>query len=658
MLIGTETARGSAGRCVDKGESRGFRYGPNRARGLGLRPWRNRARGRRSLGVACRGVQAVVRRVIVGLLIAIIGIGVIAPVSAFAASRSTGVPKVVLVVGPAGAATDRYRAQARAAASLARRYTSDVTEIYSPFATWPAVKRALQGASVVVYMGHGNGWPSPYRDGLYPPTQNGFGLNPTAGGGDGTHQYFGEARIAESVNLAPNAVVLLNHLCYASGNSEPGLAEGTLPMVKQRVDNFAAGFEKAGASAVIAEARDDPNHMLRAVLAGRGGIESAWRHAPAANGNSFGFESSRSPGYVAEMDPEHAGRGFTRSIVLKKGLASADVLRSGRGRSGAASTVVPAAALVPSLIGTGLTLKTPLLRSTTAGRTLWYRIPYAMADRDRLPEGIEASVRWDPLDPPAGGSAPPDPTTPPDFGLVTAERLGDVVAPIALTVDSKSLSVRVNAPSAPGRYRLTVMLHDKDGVAYDADTQAQILPLIVRLTGPNDAAVSAPTSLDLEPGAARALDVWVTNLGTASWGSKAVAGTTGKGRKPVGALPATHAQLVGTWVPLGVADERQVEAAAAASVTPAELPPAFAPRAVVQAGLTAFAPTAEGDYLLVIDIVTPEVGSLAAQGVEPTMVRVHVAEPAPPASLTPVVSAQPSTTPAPSTPSLAPQPED
>ncbi|HET8786510.1 MAG TPA: hypothetical protein VFM38_12800 [Candidatus Limnocylindrales bacterium] len=607
---------------------------------------------------------------IVGLLIAIVAVGVMAPVSAFAASPSTGVPKVVLIVGPAGAATDRYRAQARAAASLARQYTPDVTEIYSPFATWPAVKRALQGASVVVYMGHGNGWPSPYRDALYPPTQNGFGLNPTAGGGDGTHQYFGEARIAQSVRLAPNAVVLLNHLCYASGNSEPGLAEGTLAVAKQRVDNFAAGFVTAGASAVIAEAHDDPDHMLRAVLAGRGGIESAWRHAPAANGNSFGFESSRSPGYVAEMDPEHRDRGFTRSIVLKKGLASGDVLRSAQGRTTGASTVVPAAALVPSLVGTGLTLKTPLLRSTMAGRTLWYRIPYAMADRDRLPDGIEASVRWDPLDPPAGGTAPADPTTPPDFGLVTPERLGDVVAPIALTVDSKSLSVRVKAPATPGRYRLTVMLHDKDGVAYDTATQAEVAPLIVRLTGPNDAAVSAPANLALEPGAAPTLDLWVTNLGNAAWGSKAVAGTTAKGRKPIGALPATHAQLIGTWVPLGVADQRQIDPAAAASVRPAELPAAFSPRAVAPAGLTVFAPIAEGDYLLIIDVVTPEAGSLAAQGVEPTIIRVHVAEPPASASPTPVASPTPAasptavasppaaTSPAPSTPSLAPQPED
>ena len=589
-----------------------------------------------------------------------LGVWVIAPVSALAASPATGVPKVVLIVGPSGAATDRYRSEARAAASIARQYTSDVTEVYSPNATWPAVKEALQGASVVVYMGHGNGWPSPYRNALYPPSQNGFGLNPTAGAGDTAHQYFGEGPVSQSIHLAPNAVVLLNHLCYASGNSEPGLAEGTLATARQRVDNFAAGFVKAGASAVVAEAYDDPNHMLRAVVGGRGGIESAWRHAPSGNGNTFGFESSRSPGYVAEMDPEHGASGFTRSIVLKKGLASSDVLRSARGHTSAVTVPINPATLVPSLMGTGLTLRTPVLRSTSAGRWLWYRIPYAIPARDELPDAMEASVRWDPLDPPTTTSST-DPTAPPDFGLVTPERIGDVVAPTALRVDSKALSVRVKAPAAPGRYRLTVMLHDKSGVAYDPASQAQVQPLIVRLTGPNDAAISAPPTLDLEPGQASRLSVWVTNLGSRAWGTRPISGTTNAtNRKPVGAVQATHAKLIGTWVPLGVIDERQVEAAAAASITPVELPAAFAPRAISQANIDVFAPTAEGDYLVVIDIVTPEVGSLSAQGVEPTIVRVHVAEPVPTATPTPAPTLAPTPSPAatPATSRLPLQPED
>jgi hypothetical protein len=61
---------------------------------------------RRSLGVACRGAQAVVRRVIVALLAALFAVGVVAP-AALAARAQTGVAKVVLIVGPAGGATDR-----------------------------------------------------------------------------------------------------------------------------------------------------------------------------------------------------------------------------------------------------------------------------------------------------------------------------------------------------------------------------------------------------------------------------------------------------------------------------------------------------------------------------------------------------------------------
>ena len=189
------------------------------------------------------------RRLSAAIVVALLAVGLFAPASfAASATNTKAVPKVVFVVGPAGAATNGYRSQARAAAAIARKYTPDVIELYSPNATWPAVREALQGASLVVYMGHGNGWPSKYRDALYPPTQNGFGLNPKAGGGDYTHQYFGEASVGGQVKLARNAVVLLNHLCYASGNTEPGLPEGSLVQAKQRVDNYAAGFIRAGAA--------------------------------------------------------------------------------------------------------------------------------------------------------------------------------------------------------------------------------------------------------------------------------------------------------------------------------------------------------------------------------------------------------------------------
>ena len=578
--------------------------------------------------------------------------------SAVAAAPSGAVPKVVIVVGPSGAATDRYRAEARAAADLARSYTPDVTELYSPNATWPAVKKALQGASIVIYMGHGNGWPSKYRDSLYPPTQNGFGLNPSPGSGDAKHQYFGESKIAASIRLAKDAVVLLNHLCYASGNSEPGVPEGTLDQARQRVTNFAAGFIQAGASAVVAEAYASPNHMLRSVLRGNRSIETAWRQAPSANGNAFAFESPRSPGYIAQMDPERGDAGFTRSIVLKRGLASGDVRAGARGSATAAVDPIALPPPVPSLASAGVTLSTPKTNgSTIAGGRIHYKIPFAAGGRSALPDTIQASVRWDPIDvvapdpaaeveapgapadpaaTPAAAPAPPatsdDPAAEPraaeassepraDFGLVVPERLGDVVAPTSLKITRTQMAFDIASPAQPGRYRLSITLHDADGVAYDAATQAMVPSLLVRVTGELDAGIDAPTRVDLAAGEGATLPLWLANLSKAPWGHPAIKDS----KDPDGSAPATAARLTGTWVALGAVDDAEAQAAAdAASVTAAALPAGFKPGATMEVDLDVFAPSVPGEYLLVLDIVTPDDGSLTAHGVEPTIVRVSV----------------------------------
>jgi hypothetical protein len=200
--------------------------------------------------------------------------------------------------------------------------------------------------------------------------------------------------------------------------------------------------------------------------------------------------------------------------------------------------------------------------------------------------------------------------------LITPERIGDVVAPRKVAITSTRMSFYVRAPSTPGRYRLTVMLHDTEGVAYDAATQAMVKPLIVRVTGEHDAGVMAPDRLDMEPGRAQKQSMWVANLGRSAWGRRGGPDRT------------SYARLTGSWIALGGLDDAaQQAAAAAASFVPVDLPAAFAPRAVVKADAAIFAPTAPGDYLLILDIITPEVGSLSAQGVDPTIIRVHVAAP-------------------------------
>ena len=127
-----------------------------------------------------RSVPLGVRRFSAAIITALIAVGVFAPAS-FAASRRPshqGSAEGRLHRGPRWRRHQRLPSAGTCRGRHRRRYTPDVVELYSPNATWPAVREALQGASLVVYMGHGNGLPSRYRDALYPPTQNGFGLNP------------------------------------------------------------------------------------------------------------------------------------------------------------------------------------------------------------------------------------------------------------------------------------------------------------------------------------------------------------------------------------------------------------------------------------------------------------------------------------------------
>jgi hypothetical protein len=294
-------------------------------------------------------------------------------------------PRVVIVVGPVGSLTARYIAAAEGAADEARRHTGDVTTIYSPDATWPAVRAALQGASVVMYLGHGNGFPSRYTKALRPEVQNGFGLNPAAGVGD-AHKYFGESHIARDVRLAPNAIVLLHRLCYASGNSEPGLPEGSLEVGKARVDNFAAGFIAAGASAVLADTFANPAWYVRQLLTGSRTVESMWRAAPTSHGNVLAFPSRRSPGLTALMDPTDGTSGRHRSLVTKAELRT-DEMRRGASLTVDIPAVDPGPPVGPAVAS--LSLEGPPTAGTDVALALTFDGPASPTS------GLGLGVRWD-----------------------------------------------------------------------------------------------------------------------------------------------------------------------------------------------------------------------------------------------------------------------
>ncbi len=525
-------------------------------------------------------------------------------------------------------------------------------------------------------MGHGNGFPSRYGPVLNEGTKDGLGLNPVAGIDDVAHQYFGEAYLTRHIRLAPHAVVLLHHLCYASGNSEPGLPEGGLTTGKQRVDNMAAGWLAAGADAVLAEAYGDPAYYLGKILAGRSTVEAIWRTGPTAHEHVLAFPSVRTPGLTALMDPTKRSSGFYRSLVVRADLRADEVAKGAalvdRSKDPVA-TPSPPARTGPKV--SGVTLHGMPTVGAQLGLDVALEAPGSVPTRQ-----LVVGVRWDPVvvdprtpnvDPsapafkpsaspgPSGSprpaeptqaavakatsaspttspSAPPGPSRAPvrpspamagdppvaspsieepvTPSLVMPEVLGAVVDLVAVKSTERNLTAAIVAPEAPGLYRLVTTVHDADGAALDTGTEPPIRALIVRVMGPLSAVVSAPALLDVVAGSTVDLPVAVMNSGIVPWVTNNPT-TDGDDRKP--ARSSASALLTGHWVRLEWSTSPDEDG-------PVSVRLDAAPGATDIVSLRLSAPDRPGEYLLILDVLSPVDGSLAAAGGDPVVVRITV----------------------------------
>jgi hypothetical protein len=112
--------------------------------------------------------------------------------------------------------------------------------------------------------------------------------------------------------------------------------------------------------------------------------------------------------------------------------------------------------------------------------------------------------------------------------------------------------------------------------------------------------------------------VRVTNLGRTAWGHPADARTIVAAERQ----PASRAMLVARWVDLGGLGV--TPAGMPGGVANSVLPAGLAPGASVTVDVPLLAPASPGEYLLVLDVVDPATGSLAAAGVPPGIIRVTV----------------------------------
>ena len=201
----------------------------------------------------------------------------LAPVSPPSSAAAAG-EKVVIIVGPVGAQTDNYREKGDRIAETAEAAGAEVVKVYSPNATWDNVKEAVDGANLIVYVGHGNGYPNPYSTGFeYTDRVNGWGLNMREDDGDGDTinedmVYCGEKALRgqltaaddtwrktycggtanDGITPAPGFVMVYSNACYTPGAGESFDDPATEAVAVTRVASYSRAVFALGGRAYFA----------------------------------------------------------------------------------------------------------------------------------------------------------------------------------------------------------------------------------------------------------------------------------------------------------------------------------------------------------------------------------------------------------------------
>jgi hypothetical protein len=274
--------------------------------------------------------------------------------------------KVVVIVGPVGGGSiqSNYLSKGEAIADAAEARGATVVRVFSPNATYAAARAAVSGANIIVYIGHGSGYPNPYSGTLQAAWNNGWGLNAiagvdaydstghghTIGGSHPSMVYCGEAAIegkpkpssvpsaqwcaGGKINPAPNFVMVFSNACYSPGAGE---TEQTTPssesLALTRVGYYSRPFLALGGSyfasdlgskSVVEAILDNPDVSFGDIFAeGNGFSPTALRifPHPRVSGRQAWIQRTSGPGglmsywYAFAGEPTRTPNGGTAPVT-------------------------------------------------------------------------------------------------------------------------------------------------------------------------------------------------------------------------------------------------------------------------------------------------------------------------------------------------------
>jgi hypothetical protein len=138
--------------------------------------------------------------------------------------------KAVIIVGPVEEKTKGFIERMKKTEEFLKSKHVEIHAFYFPNTNWEDIKKAANDASIFIYSGHG-------------------GYESILPGVSVSHEM-----IVKDIKLRKNALVIMNHTCYAAGSSASDFgADIGIEEAENRVSQYARTFFKAGAGCYYAD---------------------------------------------------------------------------------------------------------------------------------------------------------------------------------------------------------------------------------------------------------------------------------------------------------------------------------------------------------------------------------------------------------------------